>query len=74
MLAPADDDELELGRGDRGRAQLGVVATEGGEFVRGIQDRVAGVRDRGAAAGGGVGVVGGKRAGEVVFVRGRVGG
>ena len=62
MLAPADDDELELGRGDRGRAQLGVVATEGGEFLRGIQELVAGVRDRGAAAGGGVVVVGWKRA------------
>ena len=62
MLAPADDDELELGRGDRGRAQLGVVATEGGEFLRGIQVLV-GVRDRGAAAGGGVVVVvGWKRA------------
>ena len=52
MLAPADDDELELGRGDRGRAQLGVVATEGGEIPRGLQELVAGVRDRGVAAGG----------------------
>ena len=62
MLAPADDDELELGRGDRGRAQLGVVAPEGGEFVRGIHGLAAGVRDRGVAAIGGVVVVGWKRA------------
>ena len=62
MLAPADDDELELGRGDRGRAQLGVVAAEGGEILRGFQVVVAGVRDRGVAAGGGVVVVGWKRA------------
>ena len=63
MLAPADDDELELGRGDRGRAQLGVVAAEGGEFLRGIQSDFGGVRDRGEAAGGGVVVmVGWKRA------------
>ena len=62
MLAPADDDELELGRGDRGRAQLGVVATEGGEFLRVYEVLVAGVRDRGVAAGGGVVVGGWKRA------------